>query len=145
MAKLLVNNPANEQEVIEVGPGGGYFDESRVLWDERKHGDLPAIQLGGMVATDVAEPVLDDAGQPVLDADGNPVTRLAHRLSVDAALLAAANGRTEAAQAAQAAAAAAKAARKARLTANHASVNSVNELKAVVLDLLEACKDAGLI
>lgn len=35
--------------MIEVGAGGGYFDASRVLWDERTDGPLPAITLGGMV------------------------------------------------------------------------------------------------
>lgn len=47
--KLLVNAPTGDQRLIEVGPGGGYFDPSRVLWDERMDGALPAITLGGMV------------------------------------------------------------------------------------------------
>lgn len=49
MNKLLVNAPSGAQELIEVGEGGGYFDTSRVLWDEREDGPLPAITLGGMV------------------------------------------------------------------------------------------------
>ena len=52
--KLLVNTPSGIQEVIEVGEGGGYFDPTRVIWDERKDGSLPAITLGGMVRTDNA-------------------------------------------------------------------------------------------
>jgi hypothetical protein len=48
--KLLVNTPTGEQQVIEVGKGGGYFDESLVVWDERTNGPLPAITLGGMVS-----------------------------------------------------------------------------------------------
>jgi hypothetical protein len=47
--KLLVNAPSGAQEVIHIGPGGGYFDPARVLWDERTDGPMPAIQLGGMV------------------------------------------------------------------------------------------------
>jgi hypothetical protein len=47
--KILVNAPTGKQELIEVGEGGGYFDASRVLWDERTDGTLPAITLGGMV------------------------------------------------------------------------------------------------
>lgn len=47
--KLLVNAPSGAQELIAVGPGGGYFDPARVVWDEREHGPLPAITLGGMV------------------------------------------------------------------------------------------------
>lgn len=49
MAKLLVNAPTGEQQIIEVGVGGGYYDASRVLWDERVDGPLPEVQLGGMV------------------------------------------------------------------------------------------------
>lgn len=48
-AKLLVNSPDGRQEVVEVIGAGGYFDTSRVLWDERKDGPLPDIALGGMV------------------------------------------------------------------------------------------------
>lgn len=51
MTKLLVNTPSGAQAVVEVGPGGGYFDESRVIWDERTDGNLPSITLGGMVAS----------------------------------------------------------------------------------------------
>lgn len=49
MTKLLVNTPVGKQEVIQVCEGGGYFDPSRVLWDEREDGPLPQITLGGMV------------------------------------------------------------------------------------------------
>ena len=47
--RLLVDTPIGRQEVIEVGAGGGYFDPSRVLWDERVDGPLPDMILGGMV------------------------------------------------------------------------------------------------
>lgn len=46
--KLLVDAPSGVQELIEVGPGGGYFDETRVVWDERKDGPLPEVTVGGM-------------------------------------------------------------------------------------------------
>ncbi|MCA0214506.1 MAG: hypothetical protein LCH79_15180 [Proteobacteria bacterium] len=49
MSKLLVNAPSGAQELLTVGPGGGYFDSSRVLWDEREDGRLPEITFGGMV------------------------------------------------------------------------------------------------
>lgn len=58
--KLLVNNPAGVQEIIEIGEGGAYFDPERVLWDEAIDGPLPEITLGGMVrinATDESEAV----------------------------------------------------------------------------------------
>lgn len=47
--RILVNAPSGEQQLIDLGPGGKYFDESRVLWDERKDGPLPEVTVGGMV------------------------------------------------------------------------------------------------
>jgi hypothetical protein len=46
--KLLVNTPVGTQEIIAVGPGGQYFEPSRVLWDERVDGPLPSVILGAM-------------------------------------------------------------------------------------------------
>ena len=60
MAKLLVNAPTGEQQIITVGEGGGYFDINRVLWDERIDGELPDITLGGMVRVD-NNLILDEA------------------------------------------------------------------------------------
>jgi hypothetical protein len=48
MIKLLVNAPVLGQQVIEVQESGGYFDQDRILWDERKDGPLPDITVGGM-------------------------------------------------------------------------------------------------
>lgn len=47
--KMLVNAPSGLQELFEVGAGGGYFDHTRVLWDERVDGPIPAVTIGGMV------------------------------------------------------------------------------------------------
>ena len=48
-SKLLVNTTSGKQEVIEIGAGGCYFDDARVVWDERKDGKLPDdIQVGKM-------------------------------------------------------------------------------------------------
>ena len=49
MMRILVNNPAGIQEIIEIGDGGAYFDPERVLWHEAIDGPLPEITLGGMV------------------------------------------------------------------------------------------------
>ena len=46
---ILVNAPSGRQELITIGPGGGYFDAARVIWDTRTDGALPSITLGGMV------------------------------------------------------------------------------------------------
>lgn len=48
MNKLLVNAPTGKQELIEVSDSGGYFDATRVLWDEHIDGLIPVITLGGM-------------------------------------------------------------------------------------------------
>lgn len=52
--KLVVNHVDGIQKVIEVYKGGGYFDESRVVWDERIDGPLTDDMLkniGGLVRT----------------------------------------------------------------------------------------------
>lgn len=59
MTKLLVNTPHGTQEILEIGQGGGYFDNDLILWDERIDGPLPEITLGGMVRTENIL-VLDD-------------------------------------------------------------------------------------
>lgn len=46
--KLLVNSPNGEQTIVFVTESGSYFDQSRVVWDERTDGPLPAITLGKM-------------------------------------------------------------------------------------------------
>lgn len=60
-SKLLVNTPSGKQEVIEIGFGGGYFDESRIVWDERFDGKLPDdIQIGKMKRVNDALVTADD-------------------------------------------------------------------------------------
>lgn len=52
MAKMIVNSPSGEQQVIEIGVGGEYFDQSLVVWDERKDGKIPEdveIEAGKML------------------------------------------------------------------------------------------------
>ena len=50
MIKLLINCPQGQQQVITIDKTGGYFDDSRIIWDERKDGELPEnITLGKMV------------------------------------------------------------------------------------------------
>lgn len=48
MFKLLVNSPAGMQEIVFVDAHGGYFDNARVLWDERTDGPMPAVTVGKM-------------------------------------------------------------------------------------------------
>jgi hypothetical protein len=51
MHKLLVNTPQG-QVIIVVGEGGGYFDKTKVLWDERLDGPFPPGMLpsvGGLI------------------------------------------------------------------------------------------------
>ena len=48
MPKLLINSPNGEQKLIEIGATGGYYDTTKVLWDESRDGDMPDITLGKM-------------------------------------------------------------------------------------------------
>lgn len=38
--KLIVLNPSGEKEVVLVEQSGGYYDGSKILWDERTQGEL---------------------------------------------------------------------------------------------------------
>jgi len=49
MSKLLVNEVTGEQLVYEIGPGGSYFDLSRVVWDERIDGAMPDMEVGKII------------------------------------------------------------------------------------------------
>lgn len=51
MSKLLINAPTGEQRIETIGDGGDYYDATRVIWDERVHGGLPAVTLGKMRRT----------------------------------------------------------------------------------------------
>jgi len=48
MAKLLVNQPSGEQSIIEIDSTGSYFDQARVVWDERVDGEMPTVIIGKM-------------------------------------------------------------------------------------------------
>jgi hypothetical protein len=55
MIKLIVNDIDGIQRVIEVEESGKYFDETFVVWDERKDGKLTDEQLalvGGLTKQD---------------------------------------------------------------------------------------------
>lgn len=63
MFKIVVNSPRGIQEVIKVESTGGYFEKSRVVWDERADGPLDpelAKSIGGLVRENGALKV-DDA------------------------------------------------------------------------------------
>lgn len=48
MYKLLINSASGEQVIEYVDSTGSYYDQSRVLWDERIRGDMPSVALGKM-------------------------------------------------------------------------------------------------
>ena len=52
MAELIINKPVSElQKIIKLGPGGKYFDTSRIVWDDSVHGPLTdelRAQVGGL-------------------------------------------------------------------------------------------------
>lgn len=85
--RLLVDTPTSAQELIEVGLGGGYFDASRVLWDEREHGPIPNITLGGMVR--VGEALVYDANRMAQHVAAiRPVPQRVPRLNARLAMIA---------------------------------------------------------
>jgi hypothetical protein len=45
MYKLIVNTLSDTQEIVEVGKTGGYFDKSKVVYDEREDGELTTDQI----------------------------------------------------------------------------------------------------
>src|SRR3990167_7876853 len=84
MPKLLVNAPTGDQRVIEVNESGGYFDESLVLWDERKDGPLPDVTLNGMVRNGNSlafdQTKFDGYKPPVIKRTKPPVEKLIEKL-----------------------------------------------------------------
>lgn len=46
--KLLVQTDDSTQEIINVEETGSYYDETKILWDERIDGELPSVTLGAM-------------------------------------------------------------------------------------------------
>lgn len=61
MFKLIVNDPIGAQLLIEIDKTGQYFNQERVVWDERVNGRLPKdIELGKMVRQDKKLLKLDD-------------------------------------------------------------------------------------
>jgi hypothetical protein len=114
MTKLIVNTPEGIQELIEVGYGGGYFDLSLVVWDERSHGklsDATLSQVGGLV-------------------------RSGNQVQFDSSRLAANEAKKTAKAAKEQEAVKDTADRRARIK-NIKSANSVSELRQVVQDLVD--------
>lgn len=65
MAKLLVTDPQEIQMIIEAI---AYYDPTRIDWDEREHGTMPAIsELGGLERYIDQVPVLDPLGVQIID------------------------------------------------------------------------------
>lgn len=60
MASLLVNSPSGEQRVIEIDDSGGYYDQSKVLWDTRRDGAMPPVTLSKMQLVDNELITLDE-------------------------------------------------------------------------------------
>ena len=84
--KLLVNAPTGDQEIIEVGEGGGYFDASGVLWDERTDGPMPDVTPGGLVRSGnalVADPALVAAHEKKIADAATNAGLLANILAVE--------------------------------------------------------------
>lgn len=48
MFNIFVDCPNGDQQVIPIDETGGYFDPTKILWDERTQGALPEITVGKM-------------------------------------------------------------------------------------------------
>lgn len=89
--KLIVNSPLGFQEVQQVYESGYYFDETLVVYDERKKGELTAEQLskvGGytnaagedLVFSQAALDINDAKLKVISDADDAQVLKQANGL-----------------------------------------------------------------
>lgn len=63
--KLLVINPLGTQEIIEVQMSGSYYDESRIMYDERVCGPMPQEMIDAVGA--IVE--IKQDGECVIDED----------------------------------------------------------------------------
>lgn len=48
MKNLIVNNPSGKREIVTVSETGGYYDDARILWDERTDGELTPAQISAV-------------------------------------------------------------------------------------------------
>lgn len=64
MCKLLVKLPTGEQSIEVIDETGEYFDRSQVMWDTRKQGEMPQVEVGKM---DLVDGVLVNTGEYLSD------------------------------------------------------------------------------
>lgn len=57
--KLLVEDNGI-QEVKKIGETGSYYDPRKIIWDEREHGELPDISVGGLYRITTKDPLGND-------------------------------------------------------------------------------------
>lgn len=53
MPKLFVINPDGSNGVLSVADTGSYYDQSKVLWDERVSGDIPDEMLASNASSEL--------------------------------------------------------------------------------------------
>jgi hypothetical protein len=77
MTKILFNKLDGEQCLEQVLDGGSVRPDCEILWDERVHGPMPAIELGKMEAYDELESRIGIDGnvmyKPLFNEDGDVV------------------------------------------------------------------------
>lgn len=52
MPKLLIIKPDDSRDIITVGDTGGYYDPTKIVWDERVDGAMPVDAVPSMVKID---------------------------------------------------------------------------------------------
>ena len=65
--KLYVDCPDGRQDIVEVEASGEYYDNSKVLWDERIDGELPPVAVGAM--TRIGDTLTIDDNKLVANSD----------------------------------------------------------------------------
>jgi len=82
MPRLLVVNPEGIREIISIDDSGSYYDQSKVVWDERINGPMPDNACPSMVVVDgslvvddsilaatIAKQLDDRKSQAIIDVD----------------------------------------------------------------------------
>ena len=59
MPKLLVIKPDGSRDIISIGDTGSYYDQAKVVWDERVDGSMPDDVCPSMIKVD-GRLVIDD-------------------------------------------------------------------------------------
>lgn len=78
--QLLVRNPQEKLEIVYVGDSGGYYDNERILWDERTNDPFPEEYRAEL---DAEEALKEQEKQDKKQKKDAAVTTIASFLAMD--------------------------------------------------------------